>query len=178
MIRREEVYKIGRIGKPHGVKGELSVHIEDDVFYRVDADYLVFDIEGILVPFFMEEYRFRSDSLVLISFAGIDNVEKAREYVGCDVYFPRSLAELDDELSWSQIVGYTIIDTATKQPIGTVGHVDDSTINTLFEVITTDGREILIPASAELIKDIIEKDRQIVMVIPEGLMELDGVNRS
>ena len=39
MIRQEEVYKIGKIGKPHGVKGELTLFFDDDVFDRVDADY-------------------------------------------------------------------------------------------------------------------------------------------
>ena len=62
MIRKEEVFKIGKIGKPHGVKGEVGLRFSDDVFDRVDAEYLILDIDGILVPFFMEEYRF----LVLI----------------------------------------------------------------------------------------------------------------
>ena len=54
MIRRDEVYKIGKLGKPHGVKGEITFAITDDVFDRVDAEYLVLDIDGILVPFYME----------------------------------------------------------------------------------------------------------------------------
>ena len=41
MIRQEEVYKIGKIGKPHGVKGELSFLFYDDVFDRTDSDYVV-----------------------------------------------------------------------------------------------------------------------------------------
>ena len=32
MIRKETVYRIGRIGKPHGVDGEVSFHFDDDVF--------------------------------------------------------------------------------------------------------------------------------------------------
>ena len=59
MIRRDEVYKIGKLGKPHGVKGEITFAITDDVFDRVDAEYLVLDIDGILVPFYLEEYRLR-----------------------------------------------------------------------------------------------------------------------
>ena len=55
MIRREEVYKIGRLGKTHGVRGEISFLLDDDVFDRTDADYLILDIDGILVPFFIEE---------------------------------------------------------------------------------------------------------------------------
>lgn len=57
MIRQEDVYRIGRIGKPHGVGGELTFAFDDDVFDRCDAEYLVLDIDGILVPFFMESYR-------------------------------------------------------------------------------------------------------------------------
>ena len=49
MIKKETVYKIGKIGKPHGVDGEVSFHFDDDIFDRVDADYLILDIDGILV---------------------------------------------------------------------------------------------------------------------------------
>ena len=40
MIKKETIYKIGKIGKPHGVDGEVSFHFDDDIFDRVDADYL------------------------------------------------------------------------------------------------------------------------------------------
>ena len=93
MIKKETVYKIGRLGKAHGVKGEISFQLDDDVFDRVDADYLVLDIDGILVPFFIEEYRFKTDSNALMKFEGIDTQERARELTGCDVYFPRELSE-------------------------------------------------------------------------------------
>lgn len=38
MIREEDVYRIGRLGKPHGVKGEVSFHFADDIFDRADCD--------------------------------------------------------------------------------------------------------------------------------------------
>ena len=47
MIKESEVYRIGRLGKAHGIKGEVSFQFDDDVFDRVDADYLVLDIDGI-----------------------------------------------------------------------------------------------------------------------------------
>ena len=64
MIRRDNVYKIGKLGKPHGVKGEITFAITDDVFDRVDADYLILDIDGILVPFYIEEYRFKNEDVI------------------------------------------------------------------------------------------------------------------
>ena len=92
MIRQEEVYKIGKIGKPHGVKGELTFFFDDDVFDRVDADYLVLCIDGILVPFFMEEWRFKSGETALVKFCDIDSKEAASELTGCEVFFPKHLS--------------------------------------------------------------------------------------
>ena len=65
MIKREEVYKIGIFNKPHGIHGELSFTFTDDIFDRVEAEYLICLLDGILVPFFLEEYRFRSDTTAL-----------------------------------------------------------------------------------------------------------------
>ncbi len=173
MIRKEDVYKIGRLGKPHGVRGEITLQFSDDIFDQVDADYLILEIDGILVPFFMEEYRFRSDELALMKFEDIDSEDRARELTGCDVYFPRAHAEADeDHLTWSEIVGYQVVDAASQQPVGTIVHVDDTTLNTLFELSTPDGHDLLIPASDEMIVDVDKRQRIITMEIPDGLLDL------
>ena len=46
MIREQDVYKIGKLGKPHGVNGEMSMQVDDDIFDQVDADYLIFLISS------------------------------------------------------------------------------------------------------------------------------------
>jgi len=168
MIRQEEVYKIGRLGKAHGIKGEVSFQFDDDVFDRTDVDYLILDIDSILVPFFMEEYRFRSDSLALVKFCDIDTQERASELTGCDVYFPRALAEEDDTPTLVSLVGFDLVDAKGNKRIGTIATIDDSTANILFEL--EDGR--LIPVTDDLITDINTKERTIKMEIPEGLLEL------
>ena len=169
MIKREEVYKIGRLGKTHGVRGEISFLLEDDVFDRTDADYIILDIDGILVPFFIEEYRFKTDNNALMKFDGIDTQERARELTGCDVYFPRDLTDSDEEdISWAELVGYSLIDSNTGKTIGEIAAIDDTTINILFEL--TDGK--LIPASDELIQHINTQQHQIEINLPEGILEL------
>ena len=169
MIRKEEVYKIGKLGKAHGVKGEISFLFDDDVFDRTDADYLVLDIDDIMVPFFIEEYRFKTDDNALMKFEGIDTQERARELTGCDVYFPRELAESDEEhLSWAAIRGFELIDANTGKSAGRIASVDDATINILFEL--ENGK--LIPASEELITNVDTKKQQIFINLPEGILEL------
>jgi 16S rRNA processing protein RimM len=169
MIRKDDVYKIGRLGKAHGIKGEISFHFDDDVFERTDADYLVFDIDGILVPFFIEEYRFRSDSTALMKFDGIDTMERAKELTDTDVFFPRELSDEDGEhISWAEIIGFKLVDAVTGTVAGTIATVDNTTMNTLFEL--EDGR--LIPASEDLIQSIDTKKHQIAIKLPEGILEL------
>ena len=168
MIKTEEVYKIGKLGKAHGVKGEVSFQFDDDVFDRVDADYLVLDVDGILVPFFIEEYRFRSDTSAIVKFEDVDTVERARELTGCDVYFPRELADDDDAPSPSLLVGFDLVDAGTNKKVGRIADIDDSTANLLF--CLDDGR--LIPANDDLIAAIDTQAQTVVMHLPEGLLEL------
>lgn len=174
MIRQEDVYRIGKTGKPHGVKGELSLMFSDDVFDRVDADYLVLLIDGILVPFFIEEYRFKGSDTALIKFCGTDTKEKAQELTGCEVFFPRKLSDRsEDELTLNEAEGFKLIDaSAGNRLIGTVMYVDDSTANILFSVRTPEGKDILIPASEDFIKETDTDRREITVVLPEGLLEL------
>lgn len=54
MIKIEDVYRIGLINKPHGVHGELLFTFDDDIFDRMEADYIICMMDGILVPFFLK----------------------------------------------------------------------------------------------------------------------------
>ena len=169
MIREEDIYQIGKLGKTHGVKGEISFLFEDDIFDRVDADYVILKVDGIFVPFFIEEYRFRSDANAIIKFEDIGTQERARELTGCEVFFPRDLVDSDDEsISWASIVGFDIIDAESGNKIGRIASVDDTTLNILFCLEDS----CLIPASNDLITSIDQQARTITMHLPAGLLDL------
>lgn len=171
MILQEEVFHIGRLGKPHGIKGEITFMFTDDVFDRVDAEYLIIEVDGILVPFFIDEYRFKSNETALMVFDGITTVEQARELTNCEVYFPRSLSDhSEDEMTWEEFVGYQITDLH-EGSIGKIVDVNDATENVLFSV-DYKGNTILLPAAEELIVDIDHKERIIITELPEGLLDL------
>ena len=173
MIKAEDVYRIGIINKPHGVHGELLFTFDDDIFDRVEADYIICMMDGILVPFFFESYRFRSDTTALIKLEGIDTEQQARRMTNVEVFFPKDHAEEleDNELTWNYFVGFLINDV-NKGDIGKVTDVDDSTINTLFVVDYKD-TEILIPAQEDFIVDMDREKEVITMQIPEGLLDLN-----
>jgi len=173
MILPDDVFPIGTIGRPHGLGGEVSLHFTDDVFDRVDADYLIIEVDGILVPFYMESYRFKTDTTALVKFCDIDTVEQARELTDCRVFFPRSLSDSDDEQpSAAEMIGFSVVDGKSGMVIGRIEAIDDTTANTLIELSRADGGTLLLPLSGELINNIDAEGHRITMTIPEGLLEL------
>ena len=169
LVNTDTCYKIGVITRTHGTRGELSMNFTDDVWDRADASYVFLMIDGILVPFFLEAWRFRSDSVALLKFQDIDTSESAQEWVGCEVWFPHSLTPEPtdaDTYTWRSFTGWTIIDQEAGE-LGTIDHVEDTTANTLFCVGTH-----LIPANEAFITSIDAKTRTIHTKLPQGLLEL------
>ena len=89
MIKKEELIKIGQFNKPHALNGEISFTFTDDIFDRSDCDYIVCDIDGIFVPFFIEEYRMRTDTTALIKLVNINSSDEARMFTNLEVFFPK-----------------------------------------------------------------------------------------
>ena len=164
-----DTYKIGTLTRTHGIGGELSMNFTDDVWDRADADYVFLEVDGIQVPFFLEGWRFRSDSVALLKFQDIDSSEDANEYVGADVYFPHDLTpepDEDDEYTWKHFTGWQVVDSVCGA-LGKIEYVEDSTANTIFCI---EGK--LVPATEDFIERIDAKERTIYMNLPDGLLDL------
>lgn len=172
MINPADTYQIGALTRTHGLRGELLFQFTDDIFDRADADHLLVEIDGILTPFYIEEYRFRSNESALILFEGVETAEAARALTGCAVYVERSMSEgQEDAVSLDSLKGFRIFDQEGRD-IGVIVAVDDHTQNWLFMVRQADGSEVLIPAHDELIAQLIPSERRITMNLPEGLLNL------
>jgi len=174
MIRKSDVFPIGKLYKPHGISGEITFGFTSDVFDRTESPYWVLEIDGILVPFFVESYRFRSEDTALVHLEGIENEVQAKELSNKDVFYPVKYAEEDEpddqEGEWNFYVGFKVFE-ATAGYLGEVAEVDDSTLNVLFR-ITREGRDFLMPVAEEFFTDINTKKREMHVTLPEGLLAL------
>lgn len=178
MINETDIYKIGTLTRTHGIRGEVAFQFTDDVWDRVEADYLFLRLDGLLVPFFLEEWRFRSDSVALLKFEDIDNADAAMRLVGADVCFPKKLtpSEVDEEdLTWQHFMGFEVYATrhADSVHIGTVTDVLDQTANVLLEVTPLEGGGILIPAHEDFILRADHRERCLYVNVPEELLNLN-----
>jgi 16S rRNA processing protein RimM len=175
MIREEEVFYIGRITKYRGISGEVELLFTDDAFDRGNAEYLVFNIDGIYVPFFWEEYRFKNNDTAIFKFEDSNDEEDAKKLVGIKVYYPKCcLPESDSEElhSWKSLTGFTVF-TESGIRLGTVENVDDSSANILFTICDSQGEELLIPFHDDFLVDYQLKERTLTLELPEGLLELN-----
>lgn len=171
MIREEEVFLIGRITRTHGTRGELELNFTDTPFDNDEASYLVLELDGILVPFFFTEWRYKGNENALFTFEDIETEEKARRFVGARVYFPFSeMADGDDDAELSSIKALTGF---TVEGIGRITDVDDSSANILLTIATDDGSEILIPYHDDFLVDYDLRKRTLTLDLPEGLMDLN-----
>ena len=172
MITQNEVFPIGQIIKPHGVNGEMSFTFTSDIFDREDVAYFVLDMQGILVPFFVDEYRFKGSTTGLLKLEGVISAEAAAEFSGLTIYLPKKYLDKveDAEIELDYFVGFSLID-AEKGLLGVISEVDQTTDNVLF-VIPTKDDEMLIPAGEEYIEEIYHEKKIIYVSLPEGLLDL------
>ena len=179
MIRHDDVIKIGKTLRPHGLKGELSVATDFDI----DFDALrcvVLDIDGILVPFFIESSRPKSTEVTLLTIDGVDSESASSELSNKDLYILAEDAEnagltTDDEdvLYLSELPGYTVADTDGSE-IGKVKSIDDSTSNVILIVASPADNDILIPFAEEFVVQIDKNNKIMVLDIPEGILDLNN----
>ncbi|MBE6301330.1 MAG: 16S rRNA processing protein RimM [Parabacteroides distasonis] len=173
MIKKEDVFKIGQFAKPHGIKGEIALVTNSDVFDDSEDPYVICEMDGIFVPFFIEEYRYKSDSVILVKLVNVDDEKTAREFSNREVYY--SLDEVDEEdlvgeMTWDSFIGYRVEDETIGE-IGEIVNVDESTMNVLLQ-IDYKGEELLLPAAEELILSADHENRKLVVSVPEGLLDL------
>jgi 16S rRNA processing protein RimM len=172
MINPDEISPIGYVNKPHGIKGEVSITFEKTNFDEDEISHLIFDMDGIYVPFFIENFHFKSDSNALYKFESIDTEEQAKEFTGKSIFIKNDyLLEEDEDPSIQQFIGFEIIDKNAGS-LGIIKQVDESTQNTLF-IIEYNREELLIPATDYYITDIDEINQIIYMDLPDGLVDMD-----
>ncbi|MBR4296787.1 MAG: 16S rRNA processing protein RimM [Bacteroidaceae bacterium] len=175
MIHNNEVYHIGYIQKFRGLQGEVELQFTDDPFDRGSAEYLVLKIDEILVPFFLENYRFKNNDTAILKFEDIDNDVKAKKLVGLQVYYP--LEHLNDEedqelSSLKALTGFTLYDESFGE-VGIINMVDDSSYNTLFYVNHPKKGELVLPYHDDFLVDCNIANRTITLALPQGIIDLN-----
>ena len=176
MITRDRLISIGHYNKPHGVNGEISATIDVDASLLRDFKCLVSDIDGIFVPFFINDLRSKNAATVLLTIDGINDDNEAALLVNKEIFVLKeeyeqlSANEETDDFPLDYFIGFRVFDSGEE--VGIIIDVDDTTENVLFIVERADKSRVQIPAVDDLVEEIHENEKKIVMNLPEGLLTI------
>jgi len=165
---------VGRLFKPHGVKGELKGDIENEYLEDVLSKGLVYVQEGNNeIPYFIESIR--SQNPFLIKLETIDNKEDAvrvahREVKVMTNTLSKIIVEVSD-LEYHYLVGYTMID-ADHGEIGVISKLEEYPQQEMAFVEKAE-QEFLIPLHTQVIERIDKEARKIYMDLPDGLLNME-----
>ena len=157
---------VGRVLGIHGTSGQVRVQVHSDVPHRFDS--------GEVLYLDQQPYRitcsvpFRSDRVIL-ALQGIDTVAAARSLVGQWLTAPESPAQLLPEGDYFhyQIIGLRAI-TEDGEELGEVREILSTGSNDVY-LVSDGSTEILIPAIAEVIRQIDLEAGLMVVRLMEGL---------
>lgn len=163
MITKEQVISIGRITRTHGKRGEIQCLTTNEYWDNADATFLILSINNILVPFRVLDWRGKGSDSLIFQLDRITDEQSALPLIGCQAYMLVSNLNEEDEIlpTWQSLVGYRVLDTDQGE-LGTIIHVDESTINTL---VTLDNDQ-LIPLHEDFIMDIKAEEKQLIICLP------------
>lgn len=170
MIFENEIIEAGYIQKTHGIKGEVDVIFDITNFDEEETNFLILNIDGIFVPFFVENYRFKNETSAIYTFLDITNEQQAKSLVGKTIFIHKQFLfhEESESNDLFQLIGFTAKET-NNNIIGKIIEIENSTQNTLF-IIQQDKNEIFIPATENFITQIDHSNQIIYLNLPEGLL--------
>ena len=171
-MTKEEAFYIGYFTKTKGLKGELQLYFEFDAYEDLDLDVVFAEVNGKMVPFFVEKHKLYPNNTGLFYFEDLDHIDKAQALVKKKVYLPLSkMPERDEEdFTYEDFVGFTVTDE-THGELGEILEVNEYP-QQFVATLLYKKKEILFPLNEDMIIEFDEDEKTILVDLPEGLLDL------
>ena len=178
MTEKEGYVYVGKVVKPHGYKGDVTIRVEE-TFYGLpeSVEFLYMNMGGDLIPYFIEDFADKNNGHYKINFEEIANEDEAKLIKGKELFIDRETAEEfnpDYDLE-NQLKGFKVFD-AVYDFIGVSSNFGDFNGSQILEVLNDKNEEILIPLHEDFIVKIDTDKKEIHLNLPEGLVELNDDN--
>ena len=167
----EEYFEIGQIVNTSGLKGELKIKpFTDDITKFKNFKTIYISIKKELKSFEIERVRF-SKNMVFLKLKGIDTIEEAENYRNYYLKIERNKNEKlkKDSYYVVDIIGCKVF-TDEKKELGIIEDVFSTGSNDVYVVKNEDGKQLLLPAIKDVIKNIDIQNKSITVHLIEGLL--------
>lgn len=160
---------VGRIGRAHGVRGDLFVEpFTDEPDKRFAHGEKLETSNNQFVT--VHDSKWHSGKLV-VHFVGVDDRTKAEELRGLELTAevdPTVLPDEEGEYYDRQLIGMNVV--MNDAVIGVINDVIHLPSQDLIEFTMTDDRKVLLPFVSEFVPDVDVAGNRMVITPPNGLI--------
>ena len=169
---------VGQIISTHGLAGGVRATVLSDVSHRFSAGQVLYVLGQPYVISSSSPASFKSNhagkshhsgNQIILRFQGLDSEDSVKELVGEELTVPETAVPSlpEGEYFHYQIMGLQVL-TEEGENLGSVSEILETGSNDVY-VASGDSGELLIPALADVIREIRLSDGVMVVSLPDGL---------
>jgi 16S rRNA processing protein RimM len=164
---------VARIGKAHGLRGEVTVQVLTGAPDERFVPGAIFATEPQATgPLVLRSAR-DNNGILLLGFEQVEDRSDAEALRGTRL-LADVLADDDDEEAWYErdLVGLTAV-TVDGTEVGAVTALESRPAQDLLVIRLAGGREVLVPFVTAIVPEVDIKAGRVVLSPPPGLLDLD-----
>lgn len=165
--------QVARIGKPHGIRGEVTVQVLTDAPGDRFVPGTQFVVEPASAgPLTVESARWNKD-ILLLAFEEVETRNDAEALRGAKLFIETEELDEDDDEGWyeHELVGLDV--RVGGEVVGTVSALHTMPVQDLLVVKDRAGKEILIPFVEQIVPEVNVAEKYVLVTPPAGLFEVN-----
>lgn len=168
----EDLLQIGVITSTHGIKGEVKVFPTTDDnnrFKKLKECYI--EWKGEMIPVKSKSCKFFKN-MVILGFEDYDSINDIEKYKQCKLYVDRehAIALQKDEYFVTDLIGLKVVDEDGNL-LGELTEVIPTGANDVYVITDNTGKELLLPAIKDCIREIQLEKQEITVRLMKGLVD-------
>jgi 16S rRNA processing protein RimM len=165
--------QVARIGKPHGIRGEVTVQVLTDAPEDRFVPGTEFVVEPASAgPLTVRSARWNKD-ILLLGFDEVADRNRAETLRGAKLFIETEELDADDDEGWyeHELVGLEA--RVGSKTVGKITALNTMPVQDLLVIEMADGKEVLIPFVEQIVPEVNVEEGYVLLTPPAGLFEVN-----
>lgn len=173
-MQEQDFIAIGVILKPHGLRGHVVFKFYEENLKLDAIEHFFIKFQGMYIPYFIEEIKQLPKGFKL-KLEEINDLESAQNLVNSELFLKPAEIEklkLEESTPTLGIEGFDVYVEKKGKYLGVVSAIIENKYQDVIQVNHASEKKILIPYVDIFVKEINQKEKYIILNVPDGLIEL------
>jgi len=165
-------FKLGKLVAVHGLKGELVLKHElgKETSLKGLKNVFIEQAKNSFLPWFVASITIKNSDEVYLKLDDVDTKEAAARLARKEVWVTEAdFKKHAAKSSPANLLGYSVVDK--EKPLGEIVEVIEQAHQILCKV-EINQKEALIPLNEDTLKKIDHNNKEVIVNLPEGLLEI------